>query len=105
MSNRYNPGDVVYLRESAAIGQLEPVKISGAHLINNGWLYTIAVRTSPPDGALGDRRSAVSREVLYFSEDEFVTLHDALVLTEANALAAYNRAVAQRQAFFPDSTG
>lgn len=104
MSNRYSIGDVVYLRESAALGQLEPLKISGVTLNTVGWLYTISVRNGPPGGALGDRRSNIGHEVIYFTEDEFLSLYDALVLIEANTLAAYNRAVAQRQALFPGTT-
>lgn len=104
MSNRYGIGDVVYLREPAALGQLEAVKISGVQLVSAGWVYTISVRNGPPDGALGDRRSGIGHQILYFSEDEFLSLHDALVLIEANALAAYNRAVAQRQAMFPGTS-
>lgn len=104
MSNKYNPGDVVYLRESAAIGTLEAVKISGAHLGQNGWMYSINSSLGPPSmGGAMERRSQISTQTLYYTEDEFLLLCDALVLVEANAKAAYERAKAQRQQFCPDN--
>lgn len=100
----YDYGEVVYLRESAAMGSLEAVKISGAHLGQNGWMYSINSSLSPASmGGHPDRRSHVSTQTLYYSEDEFLSLCDALVLVEANTKAAYERAKAQRQAFCPDN--
>ncbi len=104
MSNKYNPGDVVYLRESAALGQLEAVKISGAHLGQNGWMYSINSSLSPPSmGGAMERRSQISTQTVYYTEDEFLVLCDALVLVETNAKASYDRAKAQRQSFCPDN--
>lgn len=98
---KYQYGEVVYLRESAAIGSLEAVKIGGVHQGQGGWLYSLNVAV----GQVGhlDRRSNVGTQVLYYTEDEFLPLCDALVLVEANAKAAYDRAKAQRQAYCPDN--
>lgn len=99
---KYTVGDVVYLRESAAIGSLEAVKIWGVHLGQNGWVYTINASHPGHSGGL-DRRSNIGAQTLYYTEDEFLLLCDALVLVEVNAKAAYDRAKAQRQAFCPDN--
>lgn len=99
----YAPGDVVYLRESAAMGFLEAVKISGAHIGKDGWQYSINASMSPPAGAYLDRRSGIGTQVLYYTEDEFVTVCDAYVLAEANAKLNYDRIKAQRQALCPDN--
>lgn len=100
---KYDVADVVYLRESAAIGSLEAVKISGIHKSANGWLYTVTAGTvgavAPP--VYGDRISGISGATLYYSEDELITLCDALVLREANALEQFRTARAQRVALCP----
>lgn len=98
---KHTVGDVVYLLESAAIGSLEAVKIGGVHLGQGGWMYTINVGI----GQIGhlDRRSSIGNQVLYYTEDEFLLFHDALVLVEANAKAAYEKAKAQRQMHYPDN--
>jgi hypothetical protein len=104
-SPKYAIGDVVYLRESAALGFLEAVKVNGIHLgrDSDGWLYTVNASLSPPSaGAYMDRRSHVSTQILYYGEDEFVTHCDALVLAEANARVAYEKLKAQRQVYCPD---
>lgn len=101
MTNKYSPGDVVYLKESAAIGFLEPAKIHGAHLGQNGWMYS--VNNAIMFGGATERRSNINTQTIYYTEDEFLLLGDALVLVEANAKAAYDRAKAQRQQFYPDN--
>ncbi len=100
----YGIGDVVYFRESAALGFLEAVRISGATLRFGGWLYTINANMRPPTaGSFHDRRSLVSTEVMYYSESELVVLCEAMILAEANAKRAYDRIKAQRQLHCPDS--
>jgi hypothetical protein len=100
----YGYGQVVYLRESAALGFIEPVKISGVHLGKDGWLYTINATLSPPSpGGFGDRRSLVNTQLLYYSEGEFVLVCDAYLLAEANAKLNYERIKTQRQALCPDN--
>lgn len=102
--NKYSPGEVVYLRESAALGFLESVRISGAHIGVNGWLYTVSANSAPlTSGAHFDRRSQISTQTLYYSEDEFLILCDALLLVEINAKAVYDKAKAQRQLYCPDN--
>ncbi len=101
---KYDVGQVVYFRESAALGFLEAVRIGGISLGPNGWLYALNMTMMPPSpGGHQDRRSWVSTQILYYTEDEFVLHYDALVLAEANAKAAYLRVQAQRQAFYPDN--
>lgn len=100
---KYTFGSVVYLKESAALGFLEAVTISGVHATSNSWLYTINASLSPPSpGNYLDRRSMVNTQQLYYSEDEFVTKCDAYVLAEANAKATYDRIKATRRTFCPD---
>lgn len=101
MSNpTYQYGDTVYLRESAAVGSLEAVRIGGVHQGPNGWMYSLNYTSG---AGLFDRRSAVATQTLFFSEDELLTFCDALVLVERNARAAYDRAVAMRQLHCPDN--
>lgn len=95
----FGPGDIVYIRESAALGFLEPVQINGAIYSSNGWLYTVAARASSPmtPSHYGDRVTAVQGMVLHFSEDEFVTKCDAYLLVEANLQAQLDRIRLQRE--------
>ena len=86
---KYSPGDVVYLRESAALGFLEPVKVSTIIFNNNVWVYTIQASPSQPlaPSLYGDRTSLISGSVLYFTEDEMIDECTALNLAEARAQA------------------
>ncbi len=103
-SPTYAVNDIVYLKESAALGHLEAVKISGVHSGQNGWMYTINASMSPPSvGAYQDRRSMISTQILYFTESEFVPFCDALVLVETSAKLNYDNAKAQRQLHCPDN--
>lgn len=96
-------GDVVYLKESAAIGYLEAVKIAGLHYGQNGWLYSIAASFNPSSpGVVQERRSLIGTQTLYYSEDELVVHRDALVLAEANAKTQFERLRAQRQELYPE---
>ncbi len=94
----YDIGDIIYLRESAAIGFLEAVKISGVMLNRQGWIYTIEAKAGQPRAPshIGDRITAVQGTLLYFSEDEFVVHCDALALVEANLQDQLDRVQAQR---------
>ena len=108
MSNtpKYSVGDIVYLRESAALSRLEAVRINGIVLgPNNNWLYSIAVGIRQPSAppVYGDRISLVTNKILYFSEDELVTVCDALVMSEANALLQFQSIRAQRVAICPNA--
>lgn len=94
----YDIGDIVYLRESAALGFLEPVKISGVSLSRQGWIYAIEAKAGLPRAPshFGDRITAVQGMILYFSEDEFVVQCDAMALVEANLEAQLTRIQLQR---------
>jgi len=101
----YGPGDTAYFKESAAIGVLEAVRISGAHLGQNGWVYSVNATMSPPSvGGYQERRSQISTQIIYYTEDEFLSLCDAMLLVEANAKLAYDRAKNMRQLHCPDPT-
>lgn len=102
----YDVGDVVYLKESAAIGSIESVRISGVHKHNHGWLYTIESRISQPQHAsvYGDRVSQVNAQVMLFTEEEFVTYCDALSLAETNALSILSKIQARRSLCQSDGT-
>lgn len=100
----YEPGDILYLRESAAIGFLEAVRIGGMIYGPNGWLYTVAARAGQPSAPthFGDRIAAVQGTIMYFSEDEFIPVCDAQALVEANLQAQLDRIKLQRAAQCPD---
>ena len=82
----YDVGDVVYLRESAALGRLEAVTITGIHRYGSDWIYSHAARIGSPTHAViyGDRRSFVHGQLLYLSESELITHCEALTIAEAN---------------------
>lgn len=84
---KYAIGDIKYVRESAALGFLEAVKISGVRLENNFWLYNIAAGVGQPlaPSLYGDRTSLINGNVLYFTEDELIDHCQALTLAEARA--------------------
>jgi len=100
---KFDINDTVYLRESAALGFLEAVRITGVHKYKDGWVYTIGSRVANPrhPATFGDRISHVHGQTLYFSEDEFVTHCDALFLAEANATNMLQRIQSQRMAICP----
>lgn len=83
----YDIGEIVYLRESAGIGHLEAVRISGVARHGNTWLYTVSTTLSNPHSAshYGDKIAAVNSKLLYFTETEFITKCEALSLSKANA--------------------
>lgn len=103
----YDINDTVYLKESAALGFLEAVRISGIVKQAAGWLYTIEARSAQPTAPTlyGDRIAFTNRATLYFSEDELITLCNALDLAEAHALAVLSRIQAQKQEMCGNITG
>ena len=84
----FNVNDVVYLRESAALGFLEALKIGEIRSSSDdsAWLYGMAVKTTgiQVPAQFGDRIGLAPEAVLYFTEDELVTVCDALILSEEN---------------------
>ncbi len=100
----YDVNDTVYFKESAALGHLEAVTISGILARGDAWLYTVYASRGQPTAVAhyGDRKTTTHAATLYFSEDEFVLLCDALDLAEANAQAHLDRIQAQRAAMCSD---
>lgn len=99
----FNPGDVVYFRESAALGFVEAVRISGVHLTSRGWLYTVSLHSQIPFvGMYNDRRSLINNETVFYSESELVSGREAYELAEAAALRNYERIRSQRESLFPN---
>lgn len=94
----YQEGDQVYLRESAALGFLEAVTISGIRRINGKWAYAIRAGMARPYAATtyGDRTSLVNGATLFFTESELISVCDALDLAIANAERVLERLQAQR---------
>lgn len=84
---KYDIGNVAYIKESAALGFLEPVQIASVQQYNGSWVYTIQAQISQPQNPslYGDRTSIISGAVLYFSEGELISQCDALALAEAKA--------------------
>lgn len=79
----FDVGSVAYIRESAGVGDIEPVRIAGVHKGNGAWLYTISYHAATRNiSAFGDRISQVNGQVLYFTEDEFVDLCTACDIAE-----------------------
>lgn len=83
----YAIGDIKYIKESAALGFLEAVKISGVRLENNVWLYNISAGVKQPlaPSLYGDRTSIINGNILYFTEDELIDECQALTLAEQRA--------------------
>ena len=100
----YTIGEVLYFKESAALGFLEAIRINGVHLNNTGWVYSVEAKAplQATPALYGDRVSLVNNATLYFSEDEFLTLCDALLLIEANLTRKLGQIQAQRASFCPD---
>lgn len=76
----YSIGDVVYLRESASIGALESVRISGVCASGSNWLYQVNAAPNNLMAATtyGDRISHVTNNAVYYQSSEFCVLCDAL---------------------------
>ena len=73
------------MRESAALGFLEPHTIANVQRGNNGWVYTVVARAnrSTSVGSFGERRSMVNSALMVFEECEFVNMCEALLLAKA----------------------
>jgi len=80
----YQINDIVYLKESAAKGFLEALRISGVSAYGSNWLYSIAVRnTSITTATFGDHhRTMMTNAIMYFTESEFINLCDALQMSK-----------------------
>ena len=82
----YNVDDVVYLRESAAIGFLEAYTVSHIHIGQGGKVaYELSCGISPQTTTtFGERITHKTRPVLSFNESELVTKDEAIDLAITN---------------------
>jgi hypothetical protein len=83
----YNVGDVVYLRSSAAIGRLDPFKISGIKQTQQGrWIYRIDIFKKPPHRQLlGDTYDGrLSEPSIFYTSEEFIDQCEGLDLMVYN---------------------
>jgi hypothetical protein len=96
----YTINDVVYLKESAARGFLEAVRISSINLGQSGWIYTVNFNASRPINSptYGDRIVFNQGAAVYYTESEFVNHCQALSLALAYHQAAVNKLSAQLEA-------
>lgn len=80
----FEVGDIVYIRESAALGFLEAYRISSVlRATSEEWVYSINIIRRPGVPPLfGERISHQPERVLYFNESELVTKCEALELIE-----------------------
>lgn len=104
MTPKFDINDIVYLRESAALGFLEPVRISGISKNGTEWIYSVYAGLAGAASAslYGDRRSLVHGNVLLFTENEFVTEYEAMLLSKANLEKQLNGINRQIQSKFPN---
>lgn len=97
----YNIGDRVYLRESAGLGFLEAVYITGIATNNAGqWIYSYS--SKPRDGmnqTYGDRRSVVNGFVLYLTDGDIIDFCSALHLAIQSVQANLTKLQNMQQAF------
>ena len=95
---KYNVGDRAYLRESAAVGSIEPIYISGVQQSRTAeWYYTVTNRPQDVIHTYGDRRSLVNNMVMYYSESEFVDVCGAIILAKAFAQAQLDKITTLQQ--------
>ena len=104
---KYAIDEVVYLRESSAIGFIEAARISGITYSDQGWLYTLRTNIANPrvPTTFGDRNAFAKFGELIYTEDELITYCDALVLAEAYAQRVLTNIQSQIASFCnPDVT-
>lgn len=83
---RFAISSVVYVRESAALGFLESMQITGM-LSDGAWMYTFDERPAPPAAipTTTDRYQALVAKRRILPESELVTYLEALNLCLAHA--------------------
>lgn len=82
----YRIGDIVYLNESANLGELEAYKIGAIQQAQPGrWVYQIFIEKRPPDS-----QTVEDRDDLRFPHELFFDEVDLLTLCEANNIALNN---------------
>jgi hypothetical protein len=77
--NRFNVGDLVYLRSSAQIGFLESYRVTEVfQAVRNRWLYRVDIDQKPPSSqTVGDQIDLKSGTRLIFDEDELLVFCEA----------------------------
>jgi len=92
--------DIVYLVESAALGELEAYRIGAIkQTVDGQWVYQIFIeQKAPREQTVGDRIDLKTTQELFFSESEFTDLCSAIdaaivnvesrITTAQNLLAA-----------------
>lgn len=72
-------GEIVYLAEPAASGELEAYRISSVRKTGNNWIYSVDINQKPPaEQTVGDRIDLKSPLSFLFEETELITLCEAL---------------------------
>jgi hypothetical protein len=86
-------GDVVYLVESAALGELEAYKIGGLSQATPGiWVYQIYIEQKPPtEQTVGDRVDLKEPREMFYEETEIFTLCEAVQTAINNLTIRINR--------------
>lgn len=76
---------ILYLKESAALGFLEAIKIKNITYGRSGWIYSVEFNPRQPTTAphYGDSIFFQHRATVYFRENEFVTKSQALNIIKA----------------------
>jgi hypothetical protein len=77
---KFKIGDIVYLNESANLGELDAYKIDAIQQSLQGrWIYQIYIEKRPPDGqTVEDRVDLKLPRQLFFDEAELITLCQAV---------------------------
>jgi len=90
---RFKIGEVVYLVESAALGELEAYKIGGLRQTSpNTWVYQIYIEQKPPaEQTVGDRIDLKESREMFYEESELFTLCEAVQTAINNVEIRINR--------------
>jgi hypothetical protein len=89
----YNIGDVVYLRESAALGFLEAYIIKEmTHQPDGNLVYTLVTSLKPPEAVqtIGDRVTGQLALPIKFYEEDLIEYTEALELCISNLQTQLN---------------
>lgn len=82
----YNRDNDVYLKESAAVGFLERVRIQHVtQTPSGGWAYGIIQEPGQPNAipTVNDQMQHIQRRQVYYGESELITYCAALTLAKA----------------------
>ena len=90
---RFKIGDIVYLVESAALGELEAYKIGGLKQVVAGtWVYQIYIeQKAPQEQTVGDRVDLKEPREMFYEETEIFGLCEAVQTAINNLVIRINR--------------